>query len=91
MTSLASEALHNSESGSQRLCRQLETFTTANRELLIALAERHRVPAIYGIQQFPASGGLMSYGPDTVDTVRRRSYPARREASQPSGSGADHH
>jgi putative tryptophan/tyrosine transport system substrate-binding protein len=48
-----------------------ETFTTANRELLIALAERHRVPAIYGIRQFTASGGLMSYGPDTVDTVRR--------------------
>ncbi len=48
-----------------------ETFTTANRALFIALAERHRVPAIYGIRQFPASGGLMSYGPDTVDTVRR--------------------
>jgi putative ABC transport system substrate-binding protein len=48
-----------------------ETFTTANRELFIALAERHRVPAIYGLRQFPATGGLMSYGPDTVDTVRR--------------------
>jgi putative ABC transport system substrate-binding protein len=48
-----------------------ETFTTANRELFIELAERHRVPAIYGLRQFPASGGLMSYGPDTVDTVAR--------------------
>ncbi len=48
-----------------------ETFTTAHRELFIALAERNRVPAIYGLRQFPASGGLMSYGPDTVDTVRR--------------------
>jgi putative ABC transport system substrate-binding protein len=48
-----------------------ETFTTANRELFIALAERNRVPAIYGLRQFPASGGLMSYGPDTIDTVRR--------------------
>ncbi|MFL6798855.1 MAG: ABC transporter substrate-binding protein [Xanthobacteraceae bacterium] len=48
-----------------------ETFTTANRERFIALAERYRVPAIYGIRQFPATGGLMSYGPDTVDTVRR--------------------
>jgi putative tryptophan/tyrosine transport system substrate-binding protein len=48
-----------------------ETFTTAHRELFIALAERHRVPAIYGLRQFPATGGLMSYGPDTVDTVRR--------------------
>jgi len=48
-----------------------ETFTTTNRELFIALAERHKVPAIYGLRQFPASGGLMSYGPDTVDTVTR--------------------
>jgi putative tryptophan/tyrosine transport system substrate-binding protein len=48
-----------------------ETFTTAHRKLFIALAERNRVPAIYGLRQFPETGGLMSYGPDTVDTVRR--------------------
>jgi ABC-type uncharacterized transport system substrate-binding protein len=48
-----------------------ETFTTAHRQLFIALAERHKLPAIYGLRQFPATGGLMSYGPDTVDTVRR--------------------
>jgi len=48
-----------------------DTFTTTNRELFIALAERNRVPAIYASRQFPASGGLMSYGPDYVDTVRR--------------------
>ncbi len=29
------------------------------------------MPAIYGLRQFAATGGLMSYGPDTVDTVRR--------------------
>jgi putative ABC transport system substrate-binding protein len=48
-----------------------ETFTTAHRKLFIALAEENRVPAIYGLRQFAATGGLMSYGPDTVDTVRR--------------------
>ena len=48
-----------------------ETFTTAHRKLFIALTERNRVPAIYGLRQFPETGGLMSYGPDTVDTVRR--------------------
>jgi putative tryptophan/tyrosine transport system substrate-binding protein len=48
-----------------------ETFTTAHRKLLIALTARLRLPAIYGLSQFPASGGLMSYGPDTIDTVRR--------------------
>jgi putative ABC transport system substrate-binding protein len=47
-----------------------DTFITANRELIIALAARHRLPAIYG-RPFPMSGGLMSYGPDTIDTVRR--------------------
>jgi putative tryptophan/tyrosine transport system substrate-binding protein len=48
-----------------------ETFTTTNRELFIALAERYSVPTIYGIRQFPETGGLMSYGPDYFDTVRR--------------------
>jgi putative tryptophan/tyrosine transport system substrate-binding protein len=48
-----------------------DTFTTSHRELFIALAERNRVPAIYASRQFSASGGLMSYGPDYVDTVRR--------------------
>ena len=37
-----------------------ETFTTAHRKLFIALAERNRVPAIYGLRQFAATGGLMS-------------------------------
>jgi putative tryptophan/tyrosine transport system substrate-binding protein len=31
----------------------------------------HRFPAIYGLRPFPLSGGLMSYGPDTIDTMRR--------------------
>ena len=48
-----------------------EAFTTNNREVIIALAARYRIPATYGLRQFPVSGGLLSYGPDTVDTVRR--------------------
>ena len=48
-----------------------ETFTTVNREPIVALAAHHRLPAIYGLRQFPLSGGLMSYGPDTVDLARR--------------------
>jgi putative tryptophan/tyrosine transport system substrate-binding protein len=48
-----------------------EAFTTNNRELIVALAARYRLPATYGLRQFPVSGGLLSYGPDTVDTVRR--------------------
>ena len=48
-----------------------EAFTTANRELIVTLAAKLRVPAIYGLRQFPMSGGLLSYGPDTVETVRQ--------------------
>ena len=48
-----------------------DTFTNINRELIIALAAHHRLPAIYGLRPFPLGGGLMSYGPDAIDTVRR--------------------
>jgi putative ABC transport system substrate-binding protein len=39
-----------------------ETFTTANRELIVGLAAHHQLPAIYGLREFPVRGGLMSYG-----------------------------
>ena len=48
-----------------------ESFTSTHRELIVRLAAQHRVPAMYPCRQFPASGGLMSYGPDYVDTIRR--------------------
>ena len=38
---------------------------------VIALAARHRLPAIYPWRYFPESGGLSSYGIDTVDMFRR--------------------
>ena len=42
-----------------------------HRELIIALAARYRLPAIYPFRYFPASGGLISYGVDTTDVFRR--------------------
>jgi putative ABC transport system substrate-binding protein len=42
-------------------------FAIAYRELIISLAARHRLPAIYPSRHFVAEGGLMSYGPDVVD------------------------
>jgi putative ABC transport system substrate-binding protein len=42
-----------------------------HRELIIALAARHRLPAIYPYRIFPTDGGLMSYGIDTIDGFRR--------------------
>jgi len=41
------------------------------REAIIALAARHRVPAIYPFRFFAASGGLMSYGTDVTEVFRR--------------------
>ena len=42
-----------------------------HRELIIALAARHRLPAVYPFRYFVAGGGLISYGPDVVDQYRR--------------------
>jgi putative ABC transport system substrate-binding protein len=43
----------------------------AHRDLMVALAARHRLPAVYSGRLFVASGGLVSYGPDRVDQWRR--------------------
>ena len=40
-------------------------------ELIIMLAARHRLPAVYPFRYFVTSGGLISYGPDPTDQFRR--------------------
>jgi putative ABC transport system substrate-binding protein len=42
-----------------------------HRELIIALAARHGLPAVYWNRFYPAAGGLISYGPDPIDPYRR--------------------
>jgi len=42
-----------------------------HRDLIIALAARHKLPAIYVERLFAAAGGLLSYGPDFADQYRR--------------------
>jgi putative ABC transport system substrate-binding protein len=42
-----------------------------NRDLIITLAARHKLPAIYFDRAFVAAGGLLSYGPDRIDLYRR--------------------
>jgi putative ABC transport system substrate-binding protein len=42
-----------------------------HRELIIALAARHRLPAIYYSRDYVTRGGLISYGPDFLDLCRR--------------------
>ena len=42
-----------------------------HRELIVKLAARHRLPAVYQWRYMVADGGLMSYGPDAIDMYRR--------------------
>ena len=44
---------------------------TNHRDLIIALAARHRLPAVYPFRYFAANGGLMSYGINVADVYRR--------------------
>jgi putative tryptophan/tyrosine transport system substrate-binding protein len=41
------------------------------RELISALAVRYRLPAVYPVRLFVVAGGLVSYGPDSIDPYRR--------------------
>ena len=45
-------------------------LTVVHRDLIIALAARHRLPAVYYDRYFAAAGGLISYGSDNVEEYR---------------------
>jgi putative tryptophan/tyrosine transport system substrate-binding protein len=65
-----------------------------HRHLIVTLAARHRLPAVYAYRSFVIDGGLISYGPDMVDQYRRAAgYIDRntegREASRSPCAGAD--
>ncbi len=49
----------------------LDTFTGLHHKLIVELAARFRLPAIYPFGFFAAAGGLLSYGPDVTDQFRR--------------------
>jgi putative ABC transport system substrate-binding protein len=52
-----------------------EPFTSAHRKLVVELAAQYRVPATYGLRDFVAGGGMMSYGPNNTDIfIRSASY-----------------
>jgi putative ABC transport system substrate-binding protein len=42
----------------------------AQREQIISLATRHRLPNVYAFRHYPANGGLASYGVDTIELYR---------------------
>jgi putative ABC transport system substrate-binding protein len=70
-----------------------DALTVTHRDLIIALAARHRLPAVYPIHLFVAAGGLMSYGTDQdpmfwlaafyVDRILRGDKPAELPVQAP--------
>jgi len=47
------------------------TLAAVHRDLIVTLAARHRLPAVYPFRYFAASGGMISYGPNSIDPFRR--------------------
>jgi len=47
-----------------------DTFTTVHRDKIVALADYHRLPAVYPLRFFATGGGLMAYGADLVELLR---------------------
>jgi ABC-type uncharacterized transport system substrate-binding protein len=45
--------------------------TAFRRDIIIRLASRHKLPAVYPFRYYAKDGGLITYGPDTLDPVRR--------------------
>jgi putative ABC transport system substrate-binding protein len=68
-------------------------FVHGHRELIIALAARHHLPAVYAFRYFVANGGLVSYGPDPanqssqaagyVDRILKGAKPSDLPVQQP--------
>ena len=58
-------------SGNGGLIVTAGAVTLRHRELIVALAARHRLPAVYFFRIFVTGGGLVSYGPNPVDPYRQ--------------------
>jgi putative ABC transport system substrate-binding protein len=59
------------KAGSGALAQMAGSVASANRKQIADLAAKHRLPAIFEREDFVASGGLMSYGPDRAESYRR--------------------
>jgi putative tryptophan/tyrosine transport system substrate-binding protein len=54
----------------ERLIVTPSGLSIVHRDPIIALAARHRLPAIYGLRAFVTAGGLISYGADAIEPYR---------------------
>lgn len=59
------------KAGADGLVVQNDPFFDSRRSLIVALSSRHRLPGIFHIREFPAEGGLMSYGASLSETYRQ--------------------
>jgi ABC-type uncharacterized transport system substrate-binding protein len=59
------------EAGIAGLIVQNDPFFDSRRDQILALSVRDRLPGIFHIREFPADGGLMSYGASLSDTYRQ--------------------
>ncbi len=79
--------------GAQALIVGIETLAASNRKLIVELAAKHRLPAMYSAREFVGDGGLMSYGvsyPDLyyraagfVDRILKGATPAELPIERP--------
>jgi putative tryptophan/tyrosine transport system substrate-binding protein len=65
------QALGDSSNRGIGLIVQPDGITLAHRRVIIDLAQKHRLPAVYPFRVFALDGGLMAYGIDVVDQFRR--------------------
>ena len=56
----------------------------ANRGQIASLAQRNRLPSMYGLREFADAGGLMSYGPNTAELWRARPRMWTKSSKGPS-------
>jgi putative ABC transport system substrate-binding protein len=59
------------KAGVEGLIVQNDPFFDSRRSLVVALSSSNRLPGIFHIREYPADGGLMSYGASLSDTYRR--------------------
>ena len=66
------------EHGAGAFLVSADPFFTDRRDLIVALATRHALPAVYPWRLYALAGGLMSYGPSITDAYRRIGHYAGR-------------